>query len=240
MVLRFQSTHPRRVWPDFEVPYKVHLEFQSTHPRRVWRHTHSTQEQITSFNPHTHEGCDALRAKGYNQMMVFQSTHPRRVWLDEIYRTGQFDEFQSTHPRRVWQRLQYISTDDCMFQSTHPRRVWLRLGCAHGDEDMFQSTHPRRVWLLPLHSIAVIRRVSIHTPTKGVTVEDRVNSSRVKFQSTHPRRVWLYLSMVLLLFLSFNPHTHEGCDSPCFCLRRKSTSFNPHTHEGCDAGRITK
>ena len=36
------------------------------------------------------------------------------------------------------------------------------------------------------------------------------------------------------LLNSFNPHTHEGCDShwpvQYACLR----CFNPHTHEGCD------
>ena len=34
---------------------------------------------------------------------------------------------------------------------------------------MFQSTHPRRVWLCLLKKAHLPRRVSIHTPTQGVT-----------------------------------------------------------------------
>ena len=36
------------------------------------------------------------------------------------------------------------------------------------------------------------------------------------------------------MLLSFNPHTHEGCDYRTFNVRNCSLSFNPHTHEGCD------
>ena len=32
-------------------------------------------------------------------------------------------------------------------------------------------------------------KVSIHTPTKGVTMQDRLDSVKFQFQSTHPRRV---------------------------------------------------
>ena len=33
------------------------------------------------------------------------------------------------------------------------------------------------------------------------------------FQSTHPRRVWLFYFLLSCWQNSFNPHTHEGCDS---------------------------
>ena len=33
-------------------------EFQSTHPRRVWHYPPTELTIITSFNPHTHAGCD--------------------------------------------------------------------------------------------------------------------------------------------------------------------------------------
>ena len=55
-----------------------------------------------------------------------------------------------------------------------------------------------------------------------------------KFQSTHPRRVWLTLCVSLIGLLSFNPHTHEGCDTRCYIESRNRRCFNPHTHEGCD------
>ena len=62
--------------------------------------------------------------------------------------------------------------------------------------------------------------------------------------------------MVLSLLVSFNPHTHEGCDAKLrpvtqdfsvsihtptkgvthITVRKVKgiASFNPHTHEGCD------
>ena len=98
----------------------------------------------------------------------------------------------------------------------------------------FQSTHPRRVW-------RPIRKVHAHL---------------IKFQSTHPRRVWLSDCFYPPIMISFNPHTHEGCDiandfyryakwvsihTPTKGVTQKPgislicmISFNPHTHEGCD------
>ena len=34
--------------------------------------------------------------------------------------------------------------------------------------------------------------------------------------------------------ISFNPHTHEGCDWVLTAAPRHIRGFNPHTHEGCD------
>ncbi len=59
-------------------------------------------------------------------------------------------------------------------------------------------------------------RVSIHTPTQGVT---------------------LSISPYPVPSSCFNPHTHAGCDTwrpwDVSCTR----SFNPHTHAGCDAAK---
>ena len=38
--------------------------------------------------------------------------------------------------------------------------------------------------------------------------------------------------------MSFNPHTHEGCDLRNSKAWDYFTSFNPHTHEGCDFLRL--
>ena len=56
-------------------------------------------------------------------------------------------------------------------------------------------------------------KVSIHTPTQGVTPLIRLLILVSKFQSTHPRRVWLTVDWVGCICESFNPHTHAGCDS---------------------------
>ena len=42
--LLFQSTHPRRVWHDYESANKLAKKFQSTHPRRVWLHIQQIAE----------------------------------------------------------------------------------------------------------------------------------------------------------------------------------------------------
>ena len=100
---------------------------------------------------------------------------------------------------------------------------------------LFHSTHPRRVWRIVLVSLILVQTVSIHTPTKGVTLSTITRFFNLsKFQSTHPRRVWLKLKVSMKLWICFNPHTHEGCDEvQCNTLPWR-TSFNPHTHEGCD------
>ena len=54
------------------------------------------------------------------------------------------------------------------------------------------------------------------------------------FQSTHPRRVWQLIRLVLILIVSFNPHTHAGCDLLSTWLVKLLICFNPHTHAGCD------
>ena len=54
--------------------------------------------------------------------------------------------------------------------------------------------------------------VSIHTPTQGVTQYSGSDFPYIRFQSTHPRRVWLIRTVTILQHISFNPHTHAGCD----------------------------
>ena len=80
-------------------------------------------------------------------------------------------------------------------------------------EYLFQSTHPRRVW----HQ------------------EQSEQNNPEVFQSTHPRRVWHEYSSKSNAQYSFNPHTHEGCDSNSLLSLCEGQSFNPHTHEGCDS-----
>ena len=100
-----------------------------------------------------------------------------------------------------------------LFHSTHPRRVW-RIVFRHISFFLeFQSTHPRRVWRGFKGKAYLCITVSIHTPTKGVTDFHDEDYYDVWFQSTHPRRVWLSKSLSSNIILSFNPHTHEGCDS---------------------------
>ena len=96
------------------------------------------------------------------------------------------NEFQSTHPRRVWPANRHTCVIVYKFQSTHPRRVWRK--------------NPA------LGSFKV--NVSIHTPTKGVTISCR---------------------LLVRLTACFNPHTHEGCDFG-FCYHKHGTFGFQSTH----------
>ena len=42
------------------------------------------------------------------------------------------------------------------------------------------------------------------------------------------------MSLASSTVMSFNPHTHEGCDLQRLAKNTEPESFNPHTHEGCD------
>ena len=95
---------------------------------------------------------------------------------------------------------------------TPTQGVTLTSAGAWSYQSMFQSTHPRRVW--PYNS----------TPS----------TSGVSFQSTHPRRVWRLIRPILILIVSFNPHTHAGCDLWTYYYLWLWCCFNPHTHAGCD------
>ena len=83
-----------------------------------------------------------------------------------------------------------ISSMLCFNPHTHEGCDWQQSAYVHASS-MFQSTHPRRVWLQELS-------------------ESRQFS---EFQSTHPRRVWQVVTLYVDGVQSFNPHTHEGCDS---------------------------
>ena len=233
----FQSTHPRRVWQFHHCHLLIPTSFNP--------HTHEGCDSVSSsrvwvsssFNPHTHEGCDfsfkLLKASSLSFQSthprrvwqycssfflipdVFQSTHPRRVWLKATNKIKAKTKFQSTHPRRVWLRVFVGSAVNVLFQSTHPRRVWHGFGKDFNTKMLFQSTHPRRVWL----AIRLFMRVRI-----------------ALFQSTHPRRVWhteRYLQHPLRIVSIHTPT--KGVTLIRIVKRFFSVCFNPHTHEGCDS-----
>ena len=200
------------MWPLAQCKELSFFLFQSTHPRRVWRSKvwcclrtlivsiHTPTKGVTYYNDY------AL------YIAMFQSTHPRRVWPHITNLKILIMMFQSTHPRRVWPRLQENYQKSTVFQSTHPRRVWPIFSFVAVDDLMFQSTHPRRVWHWYPKNKYFWQIVSIHTPTKGVTLACATCKKWDMFQSTHPRRVWRTVPQLSTLLSCFNPHTHEGCD----------------------------
>ena len=123
-------------------------------------------KSVFCFNPHTHEGCDFLFLKFLFQLHVSIHT-PTKGVTDLFVRSVVAKPFQSTHPRRVWLLVSQISLPTACFNPhTHE-------GC-----DGLVCTFRSR------------KTVSIHTPTKGVTLCKVDNQGTNEFQSTHPRRVW--------------------------------------------------
>ena len=55
--------------------------------------------------------------------------------------------------------------------------------------------------------------VSIHTPTKGVTDPHMTHKSRYQVSIHTPTKGVTYdITEIKHIIISFNPHTHEGCD----------------------------
>ena len=228
-MVKFQSTHPRRVWRLILLLSLVRLLFQSTHPRRVWL-------------------LKSARALGESW---FQSTHPRRVWHFALGNISSGQAVSIHTPTKGVTFVRLMLMLHLVFQSTHPRRVWLsnkvvlklticfnphtHEGCdlyydifiwnsvgfnPHTHEgcdillvpsplnvEEFQSTHPRRVW-----------------PARC-----QVSLSNSMFQSTHPRRVWRKYILFNLSVKGFNPHTHEGCDVGHISSRHRTDFVSIHT-----------
>ena len=165
----------------------------------------------SSFNPHTHEGCDVFTMLCHKRLKSFNPhTHEG---CDYTFCWCVCFLAVSIHtPTKGVTYKHLLDLNIQQFQSTHPRRVWLDASVSLQRSQEFQSTHPRRVWRIMQEQNRFNADVSIHTPTKGVTDVSSRSATGFKFQSTHPRRVWRYGHVSEQVVASFNPHTHEGCD----------------------------
>ncbi len=100
---KFQSTHPRRVRLETDMPFfqstiisihtpakgaTVAVFVEDARPHYISIHTPAKgatwliltrPSSHVDFNPHTREGCDAKRFRYSFSSKKFQSTHPRRV-----------------------------------------------------------------------------------------------------------------------------------------------------------------
>ena len=95
------------------------------------------------------------------------------------------------------------------------------------------------MWLSFSRLQSVRQRVSIHTPTKGVTAKSELRKLDADVSIHTPTKgVTSYGRCCWLSYSSFNPHTHEGCDNLLKTIKPPTLGFNPHTHEGCDSNLI--
>ena len=180
---------------------------------------HETYYKVSIHTPT--QGVTYTHCLSGDLINLFQSTHPRRVWLCRpglSIRIGRVSIHTPTQGVTI--AALPIVTPGKMFQSTHPRRVWpiqdggYSVWCNVSIHTPTQGVTGRIMFIIKTGI------VSIHTPTQGVTWLICMLKALFLFQSTHPRRVWLVLIQVRLLLLSFNPHTHAGCDISKYMLSR--------------------
>ena len=142
---------------------------------------------------------------------LFHSTHPRRVWRIVFRHISFFLEFQSTHPRRVWHQNRLLQEQFKAVSIHTPTKgvtnftlnILLHAnsfnphtheGCDRPQQPSirafwrFQSTHPRRVWLFNFLFVQNLTKVSIHTPTKGVTTTTKVTDGNMQVSIHTPTK----------------------------------------------------
>ena len=231
----FQSTHPYRVWLFSSRSSAVTAVFQSTHPYRVWPKMLRQRDGLhTSFNPHTHTGCDLGYWSSCRYDWCFNPlTHTGcdrflQYFIDRKSRFNPHTHTGCDQTPLLFGIAQKVSIHTpiqgvtCCDIISH--LVYLRF-----NPHTHTGCDPASL------AYCCQGNVSIHTPIQGVTERFSDAEAKVEFQSTHPYRVWRRTTSVLDAESGFNPHTHTGCDSilkPCYELL---SCFNPHTHTGCDS-----
>ena len=140
-IIRFQSTHPRRVrhlypyqqYPESYFNPRTHAGCDYVLRDTGWRtiiSIHAPTQGATGkylhqhillvyFNPRTHAGCDLMTTSLMSAIAVFQSTHPRRVRRNGYRGCNRDKRFQSTHPRRVRQQMLPKKTFSRIFTVIH-------------------------------------------------------------------------------------------------------------------------
>ena len=145
------------------------MQFQSTHPYRVWPKMLRQRDGLhTSFNPHTHTGCDL----GYWSSCRYD-------WcFNPLTHTG-CDRF-----------LQYFIDRKSRF-NPHTHTGCDQTPLLFGIAQKVSIHTPIQGVTLPFGTFAMVSSVSIHTPIQGVTFYSTMILFRqTLFQSTHPYRVW--------------------------------------------------
>ena len=204
--------------------------FQSTHPRRVWPHRGHTASSAVCFNPHTHAGCDYYQCFDLH-IRMFQSTHPRRVWPWSIFYNTRVIGFNPhTHAGCDIYDRAHSAIAEGFNPHTHAG-CDLDVGVLFSFRNSFNPhTHAGcDTWFNSFN----VRSLCFNPHTHAGCDERQAVLEQLasEFQSTHPRRVWLPLPvMPLVLLRSFNPHTHAGCDfCPSFFFWLKFVSIHTPT-----------
>jgi len=166
------------------------------------------------------------------QASQFQSTHPRRVWPFCTF--AMCSEYVSIHtPTQGVTAATIFCSEFNKFQSTHPRRVWLIYHFLHFRTECFNPhTHAGCDDVTVYFSVSA--KVSIHTPTQGVT-QSITSTKLIKIVSIHTptQGVTLY-NLIERAAIAVSIHTPTQGVTFAIQTIENSDSFNPHTHAGCD------
>ena len=165
------------------------------------------------FNPHTYMRCDPrffislLMSRSFNPhtyMRCDRAGNSLTTWLTVSIHTPTWGVTISSWTISVGKE----------FQSTHLHEVW-RQRSLHIPPTI--SFNPHTYMRCDKHyaNLPTYNKVSIHTPTWGVTVVITTGVDPV----------------------SFNPHTYMRCDAGNSVHGRKVSRFNPHTYMRCDRKR---
>ena len=164
--------------------------FQSTHPRRVWPEYTMLRTHALSFNPHTHEGCDTRTWSLQYDTLVSIHT-PTKGVTRSILVHGTLKGV-SIHTPTKGVTIAAFSSYPSIKVSIHTPTKGVT--CCWWLDEFIESVSihtPTKGVTWYTKQFRVSDKVSIHTPTKGVTLFHRKILTPNLFQSTHPRRVWL-------------------------------------------------
>ena len=164
-------------------------KFQSTLPQGEWPGYWTINHLFSNFNPHSHKGSDVP----YDLSIVFDGisihTPTRGVtispWIHN--RTG-----RNFNPHSH-------KGSDVVVSKYNIRSVYFNPHSHKGSDTL-------------MFFRLIKSAISIHTPTRGVTVELGSDLAEVQFQSTLPQGEWQNHSCIGIFAIYFNPHSHKGSD----------------------------
>ena len=140
-----------------------------------------------------------------------------------------------THAGCDYGCLYTYSPRHCFNPHTHAGcDLFVHLQCV---QNMFQSTHPRRVWPKMPNIHETYYKVSIHTPTQGVTTLAAVNSRNPRVSIHTPTQGVTIVYIGKLYHVPVSIHTPTQGVTQAEVWKVWHRSFNPHTHAGCDSSR---
>ena len=212
----FQSTLPQGEW---QISVWFHRPDHDFNP-----HSHKGSDPvwfwfwwiIRYFNPHSHKGSDKCEIEMPKYKGISIHTPTRGVTILCVF-YSQIFWFQSTLPQGEWHFPKYHIISCCLFQSTLPQGEWriTREACT-ARECISIHTPTRGVTVIP-GAPGTFDDISIHTPTRGVTARPAPLAPVCPISIHTPTRgvttliLWCRSSTE-----DFNPHSHKGSDSN-FC-----------------------